>query len=136
MTTRADIVRNARTWLGVPFAHQGRSRAGVDCGGLLIVVADEAGLCITPPAVYSQSPDPAVINTTLLANATRIPLDQIQPGDILRFSFAGDPRHVGIASDIGVIHAWAKPGKVVEHRLDAVWRSRLREAWTPNGVTA
>jgi cell wall-associated NlpC family hydrolase len=134
--TRIELIRIARTWLGVPFAHQGRNRAGVDCGGLLVAVADEAGLNITPPAVYSQSPDPSVIDTTLMINATRIPLDQIQPGDILRFSFAGEPRHVGLATDIGVIHAWQKPGKVVEHRLDAVWRNRLREAWTPNGVEA
>lgn len=136
MPTRADIVAIARDWLGVPFAHQGRTRAGVDCGGLLIVVGEAAGLRITPPAVYSQSPDPSLIHDTLLAHCERIDLSQRQPGDVLLFSFAGEPRHVGIASDIGVIHAWAKPGRVVEHRLDSVWLGRLRACWRPFGVAA
>ena len=58
-------------------------------------------------------------------------LDAVQPGDVLWLSFAGEPRHVGFATDIGLLHAWAKPGRVVEHRLDAAWRRRIRSAWRP-----
>ena len=130
---QADLVAIARTWLDVPFRHQGRSRAGVDCGGLLIMVAHDAGLNIIPPATYSLSPDPQMIADTLQANCIKVPFYDIDPGDVLLFSFAGEPRHVGIASELtgepAVIHAWAKPGKVVEHRIDDLWHKRLRAAY-------
>lgn len=133
MPTNPDLVTLARTWIGVPFRHQGRNRAGVDCGGLLLAVAADAALDVIAPATYSLSPDPQMIADTLQTNCQSVPLDAVQPGDVLLFSFAGEPRHVGIASELAgqpaVIHAWQKPGKVVEHRLDATWRQRLRAAY-------
>ena len=131
---RNELVRIARTWLGVPFAHQGRNRAGVDCGGLLIVVGREAGLEIIEPDAYSMSPDPAVIRTSLLAHCDPIQISDAQPGDVYWISFAGEPRHVALASDIGIIHAWASPKKVVEHRVDEQWRRRIQAAYRPRGL--
>lgn len=126
----ARIVAAARAWLGTPFQHQGRLRGkGVDCGGLVIGVGRELGLAIDEPPAYSMSPDPGLFPSVLVRYCERVGLADFVPGDILHFSFAGEPRHVGIATDVGVIHAWAKPGKVVEHRLDAIWRRRLRGAW-------
>ena len=129
-----DIVAIARTWLDVPFRHQGRNRLGVDCGGLLLCVAADAGLSVSAPDTYSLSPDPGLIADTLQANCVKLPFRDQQPGDVLLFSFAGEPRHVGIATDIGVIHAWAKPGKVVEHRLDDLWHHRLRAVYRLKGL--
>ena len=140
MIAAAEIVRIARTWLGVPFMHQGRSRQGVDCGGLLLMVATEAGLDVTAPATYSLSPDPELISNTLHAHGQKIPFYDLEAGDVLLFSFAGEPRHVGIASTLhdapAVIHAWAKPGKVVEHRIDDLWYKRLRAIYRIHGVQA
>jgi hypothetical protein len=42
--TREQIIEQARTWMGVPWRHQGRNRSGIDCGGLVIQVAIELGL--------------------------------------------------------------------------------------------
>lgn len=136
--TPQDIIATARTWLGVPFLHQGRTRQGVDCGGLLVAIGEEAGAAIVHPAVYSQSPDPAILLEALAANCHKVPVSQYAPGDVLLMSFAGEPRHVGLATDAGLLHAWAKPGKVVEHRMDSVWERRIRSAWRPNlyGVAA
>lgn len=126
----AIIVAQARTWLGTPFQHQGRIKGhGVDCGGLLIGVGRELGLEVEEPPVYSMSPDPAIFAAHFRRYAAPVPREGMRPGDILHFAFAGDPRHVGFATDLGVIHAWAKPGRVVEHRLDAVWLRRLRGVW-------
>lgn len=132
--SRAELVRIARTWLGVPFHHQGRNRSGVDCGGLLLCIGKEAGLEIVPPQTYSQSPDPDVIETALALHCTRIQVRDALPGDVYWLSFAGEPRHVALASDIGIIHAWAKPGMVVEHRIDATWMRRIVSAWRPIGI--
>lgn len=132
MPTKEEIVFQARTWLGVPYKHQGRSRSGVDCGGLLLCVGEELGMEVVHPATYSMSPDPKLIEEAILSNCTKV--DSIQPGDILWFAFAGEPRHVGLATDMGVIHSWARPNKVVEHRLDELWLKRLKGIYRPNKV--
>jgi cell wall-associated NlpC family hydrolase len=136
MTTRTDLIIIARTWLGVPFRHQGRNKLGVDCGGLLICIGQQAGLTIIPPATYSMSPDINLVRRALDANCTVIPLAAAQPGDVLLLAFAGAPQHVGLMTDIGLLHAWAKPGKVVEHRIDEQWQRRMVAAYTHNEVTA
>lgn len=45
MTSRADVVAEAISWLGTPYHHMGRVKgAGVDCGQLLLDVYNKAGL--------------------------------------------------------------------------------------------
>ena len=134
MITPDELIRIARTWLGVPFSHQGRSRAGVDCGGLLICIGRDAGMKIAEPPVYSASPDPGIFRAHLAAYCDEIATNDRQPGDVIWLSFAGDPRHVGLVTDIGLLHAWAKPAKVVEHLIDATWQRRIRAAWRPRGL--
>ena len=129
--TPQEIIATARTWLGVPFLHQGRTRQGVDCGGLLVAIGEEAGAAIIHPGTYSMSPDPDLVLGALVANCSQVPVAQARPGDVLLMSFAGEPRHVGLLTDAGLLHAWAKPGKVVEHRMDGAWRRRIRSAWRP-----
>jgi cell wall-associated NlpC family hydrolase len=38
------IIAAARSWLGVPWRHQGRTRQGVDCAGLVVLVGRGLGL--------------------------------------------------------------------------------------------
>jgi hypothetical protein len=61
-----------------------------------------------------------------LVRVTRDPL----PGDILcfRLSIAGVPRHVAIASDIGLIHADERSGRVVETAM-GYWTRLLAGVW-------
>ena len=58
MVTRTDIVAAARGWLGVPWRHQGRSRAGVDCVGLVVVVCRSLGLSDHDSTVCGSDSDP------------------------------------------------------------------------------
>ncbi len=44
MATRGEVQTLARTWIGVPWRHQGRNRSGIDCGGLVVKVGQELGL--------------------------------------------------------------------------------------------
>jgi cell wall-associated NlpC family hydrolase len=134
MTDRAQLIATARRWIGVPFRHQGRNRAGVDCGGLLIAIGQEAGLQIIEPDVYSLSPNPRIIRTALEANCNAIQLHAAQPGDVLWLRFGADPTHVAMRTDLGILHAWSKPGMVVEHRIDGAWHRRIVSAWAPRGL--
>lgn len=127
---REHIVTVARSWVGVPFAHQGRSRSGVDCGGLLLCVAHECGIDIEAPPAYSMSPDPELFTLWLNRYCERFGKYDAAPGMVAHMSFSGQPRHLAIISNIGLIHAWAKPGRVVEHSIDAAWSNRIISVWS------
>jgi len=122
MVTRPEIVAAARGWIGVPWRHQGRSRAGVDCVGLIVVVCQGLGLSDYDSTVYGRDPDPTrFLGHFAAGGAMRInPLDA-QDGDLLVFRQSAFPCHAGIRStQYGVpyaIHAHLAHRQVVEERL-------------------
>jgi len=66
------------------------------------------------------------------------PIDKatIRPGDIVLMRFTGEPSHVAILANylyggLSVIHAYAASRKVIEHRLDDLWKSYITEAFRP-----
>lgn len=148
MTTRAQIVAEARTWLGVPFAHQGRTRAGTDCGGLVGAVAVSVGVL---PATwwadefdpihggYARTPAHGALQRICEAFMTAIDPPAIQPGDVVLMAFATEPQHLGIVADyvhggLSIIHALSSAGRVAEHRLAPEWRQRVMAAYSMPGV--
>jgi cell wall-associated NlpC family hydrolase len=131
--TRQDIVAAARGYLGVRWHHQGRSKAGVDCLGLVVVVAHELGLSTADSTDYGRLPDGMRLRNEL-ARHLEFVRGPGEPGDVLLFRFERRPMHVGIVSDIGLIHAFANLRKVVEHRLDDAWRARVVSAFRFPGV--
>ena len=138
MSTRDDIVRQARTWLGTPFHHQARLKAvGCDCLGLIVGVVDELGLkdsSGTPLAAYdevtySREPDGAYLTQKLVGLLDEVPIAEMRAGDLALFRVRENPQHLAILTDyentIGMIHCFAQARRVVEHRLDDDWKSRL-----------
>jgi cell wall-associated NlpC family hydrolase len=135
MTTRADVVAQARTCLGVRFRHQGRTpEQGLDCAGLLVYVMRTLGLTVHDCLNYSHYPDHQVLTELLHEHLIPVSLHEVQPGDVLRFVAGRDPVHLGLATDIGVIHAAAPHRKVVEHILAPSPSLRLVEAYKIPGV--
>jgi lipoprotein Spr len=134
--TGADIVAQARKALGVPFRHQGRSpRQGLDCVGLVLWSFHELGLTTFDHVHYAPLPaDTASMDAALAAHLTPVPLQQVSPGDVLRFEVAGLQLHLGLATEHGVIHAAQVYGAVVEHRMDSKWQRRLIQAWRVPGM--
>jgi cell wall-associated NlpC family hydrolase len=132
MTTRQQVVDEARKWLGVRWVHQGRSRAGVDCIGLAIKVAHGLGLSTFDIIDYSRQPDPATMRALMAEHMESVASPQI--GDVLLMRFEKEPQHVAIVTDIGIIHAYAQVRRVVEHRLDSVWQGRVVSAYQFKGI--
>lgn len=149
----AEVVRVARGWIGTRFCHQGRHKAsggragGCDCLGVLVGVASELDLRSVDGAPlarfdvrdYGHIPDGERLRYTLDALLQPVPVDNITAGDVLLMRFERSPQHVAIVSDhaqggLGVIHALAAMRKVVEHRLDAQWRSRIVCAYRVAGI--
>lgn len=136
---RAAYIAAARSCLGVPFRHQGRSRTGMDCAGL-------AGFCMVAIGrpymnipVYSREPlevGPTLHDALVENLGDPLPRDQMQVGDIVSMRFKGEPSHVAIVVDhadypFGLVHAYGRKRKVVEHGMDDVWFNRIVEVYRP-----
>lgn len=141
MTTREQIVAAARGYLNTPYHHQGRVKGitgGVDCIGLLVGAATDAGIKLEDFAEYSRFPDGVTLVRELRsANFTEIPSEEALPGDVLVFWITkpSKPCHVAILSGGGrVIHTWATSDAVVEHNLNSNWSARISHAFRFPGV--
>ena len=122
MVTRADVIREALSWEGVPWRHQGRLReTGIDCGGLVIVIGLELGLSDFNPTDYPPRPNGTFIRY-FDEGWIRIKKVDMRPGDILIFNEARLPCHSGIlATKYGkpsVVHAHATRRRVIHETLE------------------
>ena len=82
--SKANIaIRAALSFIGVPYVWGGASRYGVDCSGLVMLAYEAAGIQLShySGAQYSET--------------MRVPLVDIQPGDLLFYGYNGD-EHVAM----------------------------------------
>lgn len=124
--TGADVTAAARSYLGVPWRHQGRSREGIDCAGLVIKVAHELGLFDFDTADYSRQAKDETMLALCREHLVDVALAGARPGDVPVMRF-GTNRHIGIFGDyvhggLSLIHAYSNhPRRVVEHRFGDDW---------------
>lgn len=131
---RLKIVQEARRWLGTPFRHQGRIRGrAVDCVGLPLCVMRDLGIADWTEdfKVYPRQPMTDRVLEVCRERLNEKQFKDVQPGDILVFRAPTVACHTGIASNIGVIHAYAPARKVVEHRIDQEWEEKLAGCFEP-----
>ena len=131
------IVREARSWIGTPYRHQGALKhAGADCLGLIrgVYRAVYASDPETPPA-YSANWAEASGDEAMAAAARRhliaIGLDELRPGDVALFRWrAGHPaKHAAIiVSPATMVHAQSG-ASVCEVSLCRWWVRRLAFAF-------
>lgn len=118
--TREQIIEQARTWIGVPWRHQGRNRTGIDCGGLVIQVAIELGFA-TPAhdrVGYDRLPTLYMLVehcAKWMRQKQGAEHDDRRPGDVVVMKPTVSypwPSHLGILSrlpsgELGLIHAYS-----------------------------
>ncbi|WP_431278782.1 C40 family peptidase [Leifsonia poae] len=122
--TGADVVADAKKYLGVPYVFGGTTSAGIDCSGLVQRVYKDLGIDV-PRLVSGQA-----------KLGTEVPsLAQAQPGDLI---VTGGGEHILIyAGDHKVIHA-PRPGKdvrLVEAYMDDSQIDTIRRV-VPQASTA
>ncbi len=99
--SRADIaIRAALSYLGVPYVWGGASRGGVDCSGLVMLAYEAAGVDL-PHYSGAQFDD-----------TERVPLYDIEPGDLLFYGYNGD-EHVAMYVGHGEMIEAPETGEVV-----------------------
>ena len=127
------IQTEARRWLGTPFRHQGRSADGIDCVGLLVMIARALDLPHDDVTGYTRRAKGMGFLEHFHAHLTEIAPAAIAPGDVLVFVEALAPCHTGILSDrLGVphlIHAHGLRGRVLEEPYLGEWPGKLRFAF-------
>jgi hypothetical protein len=127
------FVAAARSFVGVPWRHLGRARTGVDCIGLVLLAAREAGVELPDPAPYAREPQGTRLLEGILGHAPRVA--ETAPGDVLLFRMGLYGGHVGIASvhpAWGVpacLHAYAPRRQAVEQPMDDELRAALLGAF-------
>lgn len=141
ISDKSTVFMTARQFLGMPYRHQGRGEDGLDCLGLLLAVAQELDLRDGQgtPLVdgdrrdYGWRPDGVAFEAEIAARLRRV--DVLEPSAIALFRLQGNPQHVGIFSTLpdgrlGLIHAHAPVGRVVEHGFDGPWPRRLHAVFS------
>lgn len=131
-----DIVTEARTWLGTRWVHQGRSRAGIDCAGLLIRVSNDLGLKVADKQGYKRTPDGLSFLDHIRTQSDFVATPE--PGAIAIFRERHLPCHVGIFSErhgaTYFIHSYMNLGRVIEEPFAHHWVSNLVEVRRFQGV--
>lgn len=120
---REDIVAAAREWIGVKWQHQGRTRHGVDCVGLLVVTGSALGLDGYDWTDYPRRPDGRFVRH--FKDVLKIKrVSAMDDGDVVIFSDGGHACHCGIMSTFrgapAVIHSVVSRRKVVEESMTGV----------------
>lgn len=135
MTGRDRFVAEARAMLGVAWRHQGREPWAVDCLGLIVLAARAAGREVHDRSGYPRDPRREGMRAELLRQCGE-PGEWVHGGiALMKWPGATEPSHVGVLATDGdhwrLIHSYSSPGCVVEHRVDAHWRSLILEVFDP-----
>jgi cell wall-associated NlpC family hydrolase len=139
MTKPQQVVDQARGYLGVRWQHQGRNQHALDCAGLVVRVAKDLKLSDFDFIDYDRRPFANTMATVMSANCAELTGHRLEPGMVALMRFDREPQHLGFIGDykfggLSMIHAYAWSRKVVEHRLDDVWRRRIVALFELPGV--
>jgi len=144
--TGAEVVAEARSWIGTPYLHQAAAKgAGTDCLGLLrglwrTLMGDEP----EPVPPYTDDWAEPSGDEVLLRAAerwlSRKDRSDVMIGDVLLFRMrqGSVAKHLGIQSEVGAnaafIHAYTGHG-VVESPLSQPWQRRIAARFSfPDGA--
>ncbi len=136
LLTPRDVVKAARQYIGVPYKKQGRTRRGLDCVGLLKLVAIELGENPRDERGYGANISGKKSEIIVSEHCDLIPKEKRQAGDLVQLLMGlDDPQHWGILTDTGMIHAYSKePRCVTEHSLNEEWIGKIRKVYRLRGI--
>jgi cell wall-associated NlpC family hydrolase len=131
--TREQWIDEIRSWVGVPWVHQGRNRHGVDCIGLVIASAHALGLTEFDTRAYGRTPMGDFLVRMCNEHMTR--KARAEPGDVLLMRLSKFPQHFAVLVEPGrIVHARGEDGRVVETNIPDAWCRRVVGVYAVPGV--
>ena len=130
----------AAPYVGLPFAQHGRTRAGVDCYGLLMLVLGEVFHVELPAYKYAHEQDWGSIAAAVRQGQRDwVPVDDhdVRPGDGIVLRMRGLPLHVGVIVDtnpLTMLHVLRGVETCCQRLDNPVWKPRVVGIyrWTPH----
>ena len=139
VVTADAVIAEARRWLGVPWRHQGRTRAGVDCAGLVVMVAKALKQTDYDNTSYGRRAHGQDFVRHFQAGMDAVRVSEARPGDVLVFADYAYPCHCGILSEKlsqpHLLHAHITRRKVVEEPYIGEWPAKVKFAFRFRGMT-
>lgn len=115
------IVREAKSWLDITWRHQGRTRRGIDCAGLVLNVGNDLKLMNYHCNNYPRNTQRDHFISHFKIFGIQVPLKDRNHGDMLLFRDGIYACHCGILEVVDgveyIIHAYHLRGKTVRERL-------------------
>ena len=130
-----QIVDIARGYIGTAFHHQGRRPGvGLDCAGIVICAAWQAGIGIDDIEGYGERPEPQVLLRHLADQLVRVEVGSIaeaEPGTVDAFWIGSRSRvqHLQIITGEGTMIGVEQDGEVEERAIPQGWADRLHSVW-------
>lgn len=137
MIAPAQIVSEARRWIGVPYVHQGRTAYGVDCIGLIICVRDTIeswpDACNTTRD-YSRQLQGGMLLELVERRCVRLSAPEDGAMILIRWPKHAYPTHAAFYAGGNIIHAYQRARRVIETGFRAHWLRDAHSYWRLPGV--
>lgn len=131
---RKDIIKEATSWIGTPFGHQGRAKFhAIDCVGLIYEIGKKFDILYDSDELiakykgYTRRPKNGLMRQACNDYLVRIPRHELEPGDILLMTFnkmVREESHIALYAGHTIIHAMVSEGKCTEHSFGVKWQNR------------
>ena len=119
---RRGAIAAARAGLGTRFRAQGRLiGVGLDCVGVALLAAAGAGLQLGPVPPYALGGDHEDLLAATLRHLGLRRVRRSRPADLVEYALAPGHRHLALITDLGILHAHAGLGRVVEGPVPDDW---------------
>jgi len=134
-----NILEAARSQLGTPWKHQGRTPfKSLDCLGLVTYAAYKAGVLGEKEwqaAHYRRTADDAATAEALSPHCFQVGRDGVEAGDLLWFKSHRQYSHFGIATGANTfIHSHSEGGRIVsETELNGYWKKQIHRVYRFRG---
>lgn len=132
----AEYVERLRSLEGIRWVHQGRSRHGVDCIGVLMLPLLEAGVLQDNVPNYPRTSHEKTLVAALQQHCEPVAWSDRREGDVLLMWWNRStraPQHLASLVRMedgtdGIVHSYMDAGRVVCSHLGR-WRRRVLSVW-------